>query len=117
MHTLLRSMPVQGKIYLPDSGMWVPLPKKVNKQLVEWHAKAKADAKAGKTGWKRHNFPAIELNGEGIVFITITKRDGSFELERIIGVDTKVYYDVMWGPVADGMAAGSSGYFPPDYSV
>jgi predicted phage-related endonuclease len=85
--------------------------------LVEWHAEAVNDAETGKTGFKRHDFPAVKLNGEGIVFLTITKRDGSFELERIIGVETKVYYDVMWGPVADGMATGSSGYFPPDYSV
>ena len=107
---------LKGKIYLPGSGMWFPLPKRVNDQIVAWHAEAKSKAEMGKPDFYKYDYPATEMNGERIVYHTITRGDGSFELERIIGVDTKVFYDVNWGPVVDGMA-GSSGYFPPDYSV
>ncbi len=109
-------MATKGWIYHPDSGMWFPLPKRANRQIVEWHADAKSKAEAGKPGFYKYDYPATELNGERIVYHTITRADGSFELERIIGVDTKVFYAVNWGPVEDG-EIGNSGYFPLDYSV
>ena len=102
---------LKGKIFSLHGDGWHPLPKNVNEQIVEWRSEAMRSRLS-----KFFSYPETEMNGERIVYYTSFHGDGTLELERIMGVTTKFFYDIYWGQPVDG-ETGNSGFFPPDYSI
>jgi len=98
------------QIYVQE-GRWVRLPKKVNKQLVDWRNEAMRTRRS-----QRFSDPQTMLNGERIAYDVNVNADGAVVFERLYGCETKFFFDPRWDEIADG-EVGVSGFYPLDYSI